>query len=526
MASTSLFAPQVRAVQPAFTYPGGVKIYFSFSSFNDPSEINEIRYSLIDPNQASTWGTNSMLKEGISDSQTTEYYQIVTSWTKVGNTDEYYINLADSKFKTLTTNQFYQMQLWVKNKAGEVSAPSQVTLIRPILNHQVIIEGDGKSTYDLSVLKGSIEYINSNTVEALDTCYCQIGNYYKSSIVKCNGLNFEIPLNYNFKEGETYSGDFYYTTINGYSGVKEFSITLKAPGANGYKITSVKNDSTAAAIKLTYSAEVGAKVQRTSEETNFSSWKTIHTLTSETGDWKDYNVASGIQYQYRILTSDLSNGSSNSNIIQTDFEDIMLSDENTMVAIRYNPNISGLKYVVQESITNTLGSRYPIIRRNGDTKYKQFNLSGTIYIDCTEYDTYANNTSSNPLIDMSDFFIEDPSSLYLTDTSVVGFSNNQNQKILEREARNIVVDFLSNGKIKLLRSFEEGNMIVYLSGVSFTPNKQLDRHIYDFSATVTEVCEYNTANLKKYKLDKGGYIEFIRAINLSSNGAPVTEWEE
>jgi hypothetical protein len=45
-------------------------------------------------------------------------------------------------------------------------------------------------------------------------------------------------------------------------------------------------------------------------------------------------------------------------------------------------------------------------------------------------------------------------------------------------------------------------MIVSLSNISLTPNKQLGRHIYDFSATVTEVCEYTLENLQKYNLDR------------------------
>lgn len=518
MASTSLFAPQVRAVQPAFIYPGGVKIYFSFSSFNNPEDITLIRYSLIDPNQASTWGNNSMLEGSSYDSETGAYYKTTSSWTYDSTADEYYISLNSSNFKTLTTNQFYQMQLWAVDSSG-VSAPSQTTLIRPILTPTIIIVGNGQSAYELEYLRGEIIYPNNNTAEALDTCYCTIGNY-TSSVIKCTGLDFAIPLNYNFIEGTAYSGIFYYTTINGYSGQQSFSITLTKPGTSQYSAITIGSDLAAAAIKLTYSAAIGAKIQRTSEESNFQSWKTIHTLTTVSGIWRDYTIESNVQYKYRILNSSLSNGTPITAAVKVDFEDITLSDENAMIIVRYNPNISGFKYITQESITNTLGGKYPIIRRNGDTRYRQFNLSGLIYVDCTEYDTYKTAKASNKL-NMSDFLMEDTSSLYIVNADIVG----TNQHILEKRARLYVMDFLSNGKVKLFRSFEEGNMIVYLSAVSFTPNKQLDRHIYDFSATVTEVCEYNPTNLKKYGLDKGGYIEFMQAVDLSSDRDSVTEWE-
>ena len=60
--STTVFAPTVRAVQPAFIYSEGkVKIYFSFSSFNKIDDIKSLRYSLIDPNKKSTYGNNSLI---------------------------------------------------------------------------------------------------------------------------------------------------------------------------------------------------------------------------------------------------------------------------------------------------------------------------------------------------------------------------------------------------------------------------------------------------------------------------------
>ena len=75
MASTTLFAPQVRSVQPAFEYKvtkndkgetnieGSVKIYYSHSEFNNNSQYNKIEYKIIDPNRQSGWGSDSMLIE-------------------------------------------------------------------------------------------------------------------------------------------------------------------------------------------------------------------------------------------------------------------------------------------------------------------------------------------------------------------------------------------------------------------------------------------------------------------------------
>ena len=77
---------------------------------------------------------------------------------------------------------------------------------------------------------------------------------------------------------------------------------------------------------------------------------------------------------------------------------------------------------------------------------------------------------------------------------------NGNEDAIERGFRDIALAFLTDRNPKLFRSTTEGSMIVYLSNVSFTPNRQLGRAVYDFSATATEICELNTKNLEKYGL--------------------------
>ena len=72
--------------------------------------------------------------------------------------------------------------------------------------------------------------------------------------------------------------------------------------------------------------------------------------------------------------------------------------------------------------------------------------------------------------------------------------------LLERKYREKVMDWLTDGKPKLFRSATEGNMIVVLTNVSFTPFDKSERMVYSFSATATEVAEYNLENLLLYGL--------------------------
>jgi hypothetical protein len=46
--------------------------------------------------------------------------------------------------------------------------------------------------------------------------------------------------------------------------------------------------------------------------------------------------------------------------------------------IRFNPQVNNYSHVVAESLTQTIGSKYPFIRRNGNVNYRTFSLSGTI----------------------------------------------------------------------------------------------------------------------------------------------------
>lgn len=71
---------------------------------------------------------------------------------------------------------------------------------------------------------------------------------------------------------------------------------------------------------------------------------------------------------------------------------------------------------------------------------------------------------------------------------------------IERKFREKVMEWLSDGKPKLFRSETEGNMIVMLSGASFTPLDKTGRMVYSVSMTVTEIADMTSENLEKYNL--------------------------
>ena len=77
-----------------------------------------------------------------------------------------------------------------------------------------------------------------------------------------------------------------------------------------------------------------------------------------------------------------------------------------------------------------------------------------------------------------------------------------NDFVYEKKFRDAVMQFVMDGKVKLFRSATEGNYLVRLTDVSFTPNQQLGRMIWTFSATANEVADNTIDNYYKYNILK------------------------
>jgi len=549
MASTSLFAPIVRAIQPAFIYntsahKGKVKIYFSLSSYNNIEEVKGLFYSLIDPNVSSAWGSNSMIKNGS--------FKIGEIKSDDANSKEYYFEIdfitnGASNFKPLTKNQFYQIQIylsekdfpengidaaWISENSESVSNPSQATLIRPIGSHELIIDGfNAKEENVFSSLRsfsGRLEYNEPiDNKEGIASYSYQIksknGDLLHESPIYYNTLGNSFSLNsikYQFKENIEYKLIFKYTTDHGYeSDGIEYNFKIDAAAASkiweNCTLSKIENDSNMGAIKLTLEIYVDSSlgtiiVQRSDEFSDYGYWSDVarlevgETLANKNIEIEIYDnlIQGNTEYKYNFIYENSEERKiyiPNREPFLANFEDILLSDSQCLVGIRYNPQISQFKWITQESLTNTLGSKFPIVRKGGDTKYRQFTLSGMLYFDISSYiNIDVDSTNSN----VSHYFSENNNSLFLSKDIQWEYKNINRKRKLESLARDYAIDFLTNQDFKLFRSEEEGSMIVYLSNISFVPNQTLGRHVYDFTATVTEVAEATEENLIQYGFTK------------------------
>ena len=246
--------------------------------------------------------------------------------------------------------------------------------------------------------------------------------------------------------------------------------------------------------------------KRASSRNDFSTWEQIDIVTIDEDNvanltWFDYTVEPGVLYKYYIIRYNSSGGRTsykkNQEPVMVVPEDIFLQADGKQLRVRFDPQIDNFNIVVSQSLTETIGSKYPFISRNGNTYYKTFSLSGTITGFMNVKDNLFKASKKDLYGDSEEFY------------------NNYNQQhkideyndyIYEREFRNKVIDFLYKNNVKLFRSLTEGNILVKLMNISLTPNATLSRRIYSFSCTAYQIGECNLDNFKEYNILQGRHI--------------------
>ena len=107
-----------------------------------------------------------------------------------------------------------------------------------------------------------------------------------------------------------------------------------------------------------------------------------------------------------------------------------------------------------------------------------------------------------------DLFPQEVSELYQSYNLDNGITN-YNDIMLEKVFRDKVIDFLLEDRPVLFRSATEGNILIRLMDLSFSPNTQLKNYIYSFGSTAVEIAECNFDNFHKYNIYDSGSIDII-----------------
>ena len=558
----NLYPPIVDTYMPAFLVDSVslakniCRVYFSISLYNVISDIKNAQVTICDQN------TNvSVLNEDLypCSIMLTNIYEDVTRTSD----DKYYIEIKKSDMvnEQFEINQYYKVQIrftsaaaasvsmrtpqaidsWLAANSSLFSEWSTVCLVRGISTPTLAIPGFETTaeytTWNISTIDvaGKLVFTNSEETETLKQYQIKLYNeageelvdsgiIYANNYVGINEINY--IFKYAFQDGEKYTMTIDYLTKNLYSNSSTYSFIVILG-------TAGKLDATVTAIEDKENGRIGVAVKgntmnyftgnitirRSSSESNFTLWEDIHTLSIENKlldfVWYDSTVKSGVWYKYCAQKRDsLGNRgviSELKNPVMVTFDNMYLTAGGKQLNIKFNPQVSSFKYTVAESKTDTIGSKYPFIKRNGYVYYRQFSISGLIshFIDEDAILTSKKEIYGDTLELYNEYNDKHRITLY-------------NDYTYERDFREVVMEFLYNNNVKMFRSPTEGNILVKLMDINFTPEQTLGRMIYSFSCTAYEIAECTTENCNLYNIQPLGNVDENLAYVEEFNG----QWNE
>lgn len=529
----NLYPPIVNTYMPAFLIKDTCRVYFTLSQYNTYSDIANVQVTLRKQN------TNDSILEHLKYPSEVMIKPLLEDTNKKSN-DRFYveIGLEDIQDNKWEINTYYRVQLrftktgtpaapednkldtWLAANVDNFSEWSTVCLIRGIATPSLEVNDEDSINWSLAntVIMGKLTFEDEDETDTLKN-YCiklydsQQQLLTDSGVLYANNYNdinsFSYTLKYNFMVDNDYSFTIDYTTMAGYKSqvIKEFtvvqkdtdeldvSISAKADPENGRIGISLSRSGNAEAMIATY------VIRRSSSKEDFTIWEDMyfHELNDESAiklTWYDMTVESDIWYKYcvqkindqgqRGMYKELKNP------ILVSFEDMFLTVGDRQLRIEFNPSVSSYKKTIQETRVDTLGSKYPYVRRNGYAEYVQLPIGGLISFLMDEDGLF---TSKEKLFGNSLKMYEN----YNDDNRIIDANNS----IYERKFRDEVINFLYDEDIKLFRSPTEGNLLVKVMDASLSPNQQLGRHIWSFSATAYEIADCTIEKMREYNILKG-----------------------
>ena len=544
----NLFPPVVATYMPAFLIGSSdsqkniCRVYFSISLYNSLSDIKNVQVTVTNQN------TNLSVLNKNKYPCEIMLTNIKTDLTRVSD-DKYYIEIKSSDIEdNFQINQYYKVQIrftaagassvsldtpqaidsWLAENLSNFSEWSTVCLIRGISTPSLNISGFDM-TADTTLwslnnvdIVGNLTFADVAETDTLknyqiklydtkDNLILDSGILYSNNYSNINEFNY--TFEYVFNEGENYYFTFNYETANMYteSITHEFMVIQENIDILDATLTATIDDINGAiALNIKANDDVetfvgNITIRRTSSESNFTIWEDIHTESFEEDSkldytWIDYTIKSGVYYKY-LAQKRTSVGNRGVAIHAINepfmllFDDIYLTGDDGQLNIRFDPSINSFKITVNESRVDTIGSKYPFIKKNGAVEYRQFPIGGTIthLMDPSHLITSKEEVFKDSL----NYYNEFNNNKYIR-------INDFNDWTYEREFREKVEKFLNAHKVRLFRSATEGNILVKLMDINFTPNATLGRRIYSFTATAYEVDECNIKNYNKYGISPLG----------------------
>lgn len=560
----ALFAPILASSQPAFVPQGSYPVTFSLSSFNSWDEITGVEIKI--NNQANDSSIVNVREVKDDNGNIVSYINagyILRKTNFIKNGTSATVNITNEDITSWEQGNLYKIQMRFYYNAT-YSEWSNVMIVKPIhaptlsiatITNKTVLSlaplFEALASFDVSDKEmeekfNFLLYNNDVLVEESGwiTHTEQIDKYRFKTILNTEAIN-KYKLVYKI------------VSINGFESFLESSfevrtLTLKEEIHLETKNALVKDNENACAIlnitPIGDTVLTGTYViTRASEKTNFAVWEDVKYIQFNKFDhgtessinvytFRDFTVENGVAYKYAIQRETSTGYRTNAvsigkDTIAVDYEyGYLVGDDSLQLKLKFNTEISSFKHTKLENKSDTLGSKYPTISRNGYADYAEFPLSGLITFhmdeDCLTFLKFAGDGFyyKNNLIIPKDKLIQNkrrtsekgkPDEPFV---EIIGTQDLQSYVIdynltsesiqVEKAFREAVLDFLGNGNYKLFKSPTEGNILISLINVSLSPENTLGRMIYKFSATAYEVGDTSLEILNKFNvIDCGSYEE-------------------
>lgn len=562
--TNNLYPPIVGTYQPAFVRNETCKVYFSLSNYNSYEDIKNAQVIVnYQKSNTSAFRTSPDTKDTSKPYYSTniKVTNILIDNTVV-NDEKYYIeiNPEDLKQGEFEVNQYYKVQVrftgagaqetpasqagmasWLNANSTYFSEWSTVCLIKGISKPTLELKGfeDDPTTLETTIFTTEIldligtlsfededesEYLKYYTVKIYSTLNNELvfnSDKIFTEIYNPNEINYTLP--YLLEDGTEYRLELTYYTYNEYSNSIEYTFSVIPNLLDALELSieaeaDVDNGRVKLHIKSTDTIPFFGNVtfRRTSSKSNFKLWDDVKQLTFTDNTivdytWYDYTIESGVWYKYGIQRRSSKGDRGVLTIIEDpiviELEDMFLTREDLQFRVKYDPSISSFKTNYIESKTDTIGSQFPFIRRNGNVKYKSFSISGLITSFCDDEHIFLSPESIYGQ-DMYDNYYkkynEDVAAAADSPFDEKRYITEYNDYIYERMFREKIMDFLYGDDLKLFRSNTEGNIIVRLMDINFSPQETLGRMLYSFSATAYEMDNCTVANYDTYGIQTIG----------------------
>ena len=222
----------------------------------------------------------------------------------------------------------------------------------------------------------------------------------------------------------------------------------------------------------------------------------------------DYFVENGNYYRYALqpITADGRKGP-----ITNDFDSVstfdgfwMLGEKDKQFSFIYDGKVNTISHNTSHSVIETLTGKYPYIVSSSELDYRTFQFSGKLTYEQDVHklltsSTYSEAISPDTTIPIN--FVE----IKYGDEAKLNCKNDlerENSMVVQRIWRNKILEWMKDGKPKILKSEAEGNILVSISNVQVTPIVTLYGLVAEFTCTMTEIGNIRESTLKKYDLRK------------------------